>query len=129
MQSSKAKSIGYWVTTGIAVFVFGPGALPDVLQNPDAVAYIGHLGYPPYFVTLIGVWKMLGALALLVPGFPRLKEWAYAGLFFDLTGAAISHTVKGTGAIDVLLPIGVLGVLIASWALRPESRRLAGPLI
>ena len=129
MQSSKTKSIAYWITTGIVAFVVGPGALPDVLQTPEAVAYIGHLGYPPYFVTLIGVWKMLAALAILAPRFPRLKEWAYAGICFDLTGAAISHTVKGTGPIDILLPIAVLGVVIASWALRPESRKLTGPLI
>jgi uncharacterized membrane protein YphA (DoxX/SURF4 family) len=126
MQQSKLKSIGYWVTTGIIAFVFGPGAIPDVLQSPQAVEFIGHLGYPAYFVTLIGIWKMLGAVALLVPRFPRLKEWAYAGMFFDLTGASISHTVMSGGALNIVLPLVLAGVLVASWALRPESRKLHG---
>jgi uncharacterized membrane protein YphA (DoxX/SURF4 family) len=82
------------------------------------------LGYPLYFIMILGVWKVLGTIALLVPGFPRLKEWAYAGIFFNMTGAAISHAVSGSAAWHILYT-GFLAVLtLASWALRPQSRKL-----
>jgi uncharacterized membrane protein YphA (DoxX/SURF4 family) len=83
------------------------------------------LGYPPYFLVILGIWKLLGAVALLIPGFPRLKEWAYAGVLFDLTGAVAS--LFASGLIDVgtmAYPIVMTGVAVASWALRPASRRL-----
>ena len=127
MRASKIRSIGYWASTGVIAFVFGPGAIPDLIQSPGAVDFVGHLGYPPYFLSLIGVWKILGAVTLLVPKFPRLKEWAYAGIIFDLTGASISHAVKANGALNIVLPLVLACVAMASWALRPESRRL-GPL-
>jgi hypothetical protein len=75
-------------------------------------------------VLILGLWKVLGAVAVLVPGFPRLKEWAYAGFFFDLTGAAASRAFAGDGAADILAPLGFLALVAASWALRPASRRL-----
>ena len=87
----KRVNIFYWVITGLfAAFMF-MGAVQDAMNNPDAVKMISHdLGYPAYLVPFLGVAKILGCMAILVPGFPRLKEWAYAGLFFDLTGAAYS---------------------------------------
>jgi hypothetical protein len=78
-----------------------------------------------YFFAILGFWKALGAIAILVPHFPRLKEWAYAGIFFDLTGAAVScAAVGGYGAygFHVLSPLIIAGLCVASWALRPESR-------
>jgi hypothetical protein len=78
-----------------------------------------------YFFGILGVWKVLGAIAILVPRFPRLKEWAYAGIFFDLTGAAAScAAVHGYGAygFHVIAPLILTGFTVASWALRPESR-------
>jgi uncharacterized membrane protein YphA (DoxX/SURF4 family) len=86
---------------------------------------VPELGYPMYFFAIIGVWKVLGAIAILVPRFPRLKEWAYAGIFFDLTGAAIScAAVGGYGAygFHVIAPLLIAGLTVASWALRPPSR-------
>ncbi len=83
------------------------------------------LGYPLYFFHILGFWKVLGAIAILVPRFPRLKEWAYAGIFFDLTGAAASCVaVGGSGpyAFHVLAPLVLAALAIASWALRPASR-------
>jgi uncharacterized membrane protein YphA (DoxX/SURF4 family) len=83
------------------------------------------LGYPPYFLVILGIWKLLGAVALVIPRFPRLKEWAYAGVLFDLTGAVAS--LFASGLIDVgtmAYPIVMTGVAVASWALRPSSRRL-----
>ena len=78
------------------------------------------------FVTVLGVWKVLGAIAILVPRFPRFKEWAYAGIFFDLTGAAASWAaVGGYGdAFHVIAPLIITGFLVASWALRPRSRTI-----
>jgi hypothetical protein len=85
------------------------------------------LNYPTYFFAILGFWKVLGAIAILVPRFPRLKEWAYAGIFFDLTGAAAScAAVGGYGAygFHVIAPLIITGFLVASWALRPESRKI-----
>jgi hypothetical protein len=84
-----------------------------------------HLGYPDYFATVLGLWKVAGAVAILAPGLPLLKEWAYAGIVFDLTGAAASHAFSGDDAGKVITPIVLVGVAVASWLLRPESRRLA----
>jgi uncharacterized membrane protein YphA (DoxX/SURF4 family) len=98
----------------------------DVMGSPDVLAGMAHLGYPAYFATLLGIWKLLGVVAILAPGFPRVKEWAYAGIFFDLTGAAVSHAASGDGAANVLTPLVILAVVIASYMLRPDSRRLAG---
>lgn len=87
----KKTNIFYWVFTGLFAFLMAGSAIPDVLMQPEAVAGIhGGLGYPLYFIPFIGWAKLLGAVAILVPGFPRLKEWAYAGLVFDLAGAAYS---------------------------------------
>lgn len=84
-----------------------------------------HLGYPPYFAAMLGAWKLLGALAIAAPGFPRLKEWAYAGFAFDLIAAAASRAAVGDGAADIVAPLVFLALVVASWALRPASRRLA----
>ena len=86
-----------------------------------------RLGYPVYFVSILGFWKVLGFIAILVPRFPRLKEWAYAGIFFDLTGAAVSHVATGDYGIyafHVLATVFLAVLAIASWALRPEDRKL-----
>jgi len=85
---------------------------------------MSHLGYPVYFAALLGVWKILGGLAILAPRMPRLKEWAYAGMFFDLTGAAVSHGSVGDPPARILTPLAILVLVIASWALRPKSRVL-----
>jgi DoxX-like family len=93
--------------------------------NPHGVVPV--LGYPLYFFAILGFWKLLGAIAILVPRFPRLKEWAYAGIFFDLTGAAAScAAVGGYGvyAFHVLAPLFLACLTMASWALRPQSRVL-----
>ena len=83
-----------------------------------------HLGYPVYFITILGFWKVLGAIALLAPRFPRLKEWAYAGIFFEMTGAAASHAVRGDAAWHVVVTLGFAVLAVVSWALRPPSRTL-----
>jgi hypothetical protein len=86
---------------------------------------MAHLGYPAYFATILGIWKLLGAIVVLVPGFGRVKEWAYAGMVFDLTGASASHAISGDPAGNVLTPLVILAIVVASYLLRPESRKFA----
>ena len=82
------------------------------------------LGYPLHFIVLLGIWKVLGALTLLAPGLRLVKEWAYAGIFIDLSGAMVAAAANGASAFHVIAPLVLIGFLAASWALRPESRRL-----
>jgi hypothetical protein len=122
----KTKSIAYWTTTILVAAPIGSGGVAQMAQfhaNPHGVVPI--LGYPMYFFAILGFWKALGAIAILMPRFPRLKEWAYAGIFFDLTGAAAScAAVGGYGAygFHVIAPLSIAGFMVASWALRPDSR-------
>jgi uncharacterized membrane protein YphA (DoxX/SURF4 family) len=118
------RKIGYWVTTVSVAILVGSGGIMQLLRMPDAVAGITRLGYPVYFVVLLGIWKTLGAAAILAPRLPRLKEWAYAGIFFDLTGAAISHAASGSSAGNIIGPVVFALLALTSWALRPESRTL-----
>lgn len=116
------RTIGYWASTGLlslAMLGSAAGYLTGAMNEA-----MGALGYPMYFVTLLGVWKGLGAIALLAPGLARLKEWAYAGFFFTFTGAAISHAAVGDGAGEIVAPLVMLAMLGASWALRPSDRVL-----
>ena len=120
----KTKLIAYWVATAIIAFVMLSGGVADLLHQKDTVEGMLHLGYPLYFVRILGFWKVLGGVAILVPGFPRVKEWAYAGAFFDFTGAVASHIATGDDLRHILVPALFAIVAIASWALRPPSRRL-----
>ena len=119
-----AKTIGYWATTAFLVFNILSGGLAELAQRSDNVDGMRLLGYPIYFMLILGVWKVLGSIALLVPRFPRLKEWAYAGIIFNMTGAAISHAVSGDAAWHVVYTSFVAVLAIVSWALRPQSRTL-----
>ena len=91
----KTKVIGYWVTTAILVFVMFSGAVGELTHNWGTLETVTILGYPLYLLTIVAVWKVAGSIALLVPGFPRLKEWASAGIFFNMTGAVVSHAAVG----------------------------------
>jgi uncharacterized membrane protein YphA (DoxX/SURF4 family) len=123
--TSRRNVIVYWVTTALVVFELTMGGAWDVLRVPQVRGLIERLGYPPYFLVILGTWKLLGAAALVIPRFPRLKEWAYAGVFFDLTGAVVSLFASGLINVGAMAyPILMIGVAVASWALRPPSRRL-----
>ena len=123
--SSRRRSIAYWVATALVVFELAWGGMWDILRVAQVRNLIEQLGYPHYFLVILGVWKLLGAVALAIPRFPRLKEWAYAGVLFDLTGAVASLSASGLISVGTLAyPIIMIGVAIASWALRPPSRRL-----
>lgn len=120
----KTKMTAYWVTTAIVALVLMSGGIAQLLRRPENVEGMTHLGYPLYLSTVLGVWKVLGAIALLSPRFPRIKEWAYAGAFFDLTGAAVSHAFCGDAVGHVIGPVIFAALALASWALRPPSRTL-----
>ncbi len=120
----KIKVIGYWVTTIVLAFAMLSGGAAELMRLPQNVEGLVRLGYPVYFITIIGFWKVLGGIALLVPRFPRLKEWAYAGIFFNMTGAAVSNMASGTAAWHVVVDLIFVALTIASWALRPPSRTL-----
>ncbi len=120
----KAKAVAYWVTTVLLALLIGSGGIMQALKAHDALAGITRLGYPEYFVVLLGMWKVLGAITIAVPRFPRLKEWAYAGIVFDLTGASVSHAANGSPIGNVIAPLLFTAMAVASWSLRPPSRRL-----
>ncbi len=129
-MSARTKSIAYWTTTILVAFFIGGGGVAQLARVKGTVdGFVHILHYPAYFVTILGVWKVLGAVAILVPRFPRLKEWAYAGIFFDLTGAAASNaSVGGYGAygFHIIAPLAIAGLMVVSWALRPQSRVFGG---
>jgi uncharacterized membrane protein YphA (DoxX/SURF4 family) len=127
--------ISYWTATtlialetlvgGFAVLTHGRTVL---VSGPLVTDVLAGLGYPAYVLSIIGIWKILGAIALVVPGFLRLKEWAYAGIVFELSGAVASLAACGRSA-DLIVPLFLLGLAFASWALRPPNRTLGKPLI
>jgi len=120
----KLKLIAYWITTALAALPFLAGGIMDLSGSAEVTAGMAALGYPAYFATILGAWKVLSVPALLLPGLPRVKEWAYAGMFFDLTGAAFSHAAVSDPAAKVITPLVIAALLIASWWLRPASRVL-----
>ena len=120
------RTIAYSLFTVLITFELAAGALWDLLQIEYVRVVLTHLGYPLYLLIILGVWRGPGAVALLAPRFPRLKEWAYAGAFFDYTGAAASHLLKGDRVGLWMPPLAFATFTLLSWALRPASRRLTG---
>ena len=108
---AKKTNIIYWIFTALFLIFMGLGAIPDLLSMPEAIAVFKHLGYPAYLSPFIGAAKLLGVVAILIPGFPRIKEWAYAGFAFDLTGALFSGIAIGETLQS--LPILIGYVLLA----------------
>jgi uncharacterized membrane protein YphA (DoxX/SURF4 family) len=117
--TTRTKKISYWATTGLSALALAGIGVADLLRAPPMLAGLAHLGYPAYFATILGAWKLAGVVAILAPGFPRLKEWAYAGFFFTLSGAAMSHAASGDPLGNILFPVVLLGIVATSWALRP----------
>ena len=134
MNKERIKIIAYWVTTILGPASFVIGGFLHLTHAEQPMSMLSHLGYPQYFVNIIGFWKLAGAIAIVIPGFPRLKEWAYAGFFFLLTSAATSHVFKGdpffasgsvSSSAQISSPLIFLVLVIASWALRPKNRKLS----
>jgi len=120
---SKAKTVAYWVTTGLVVFCMTGGIL-ELASASTTVDGITQLGYPAYIIPALGLGKVLAMLTLLWPGLPRLKEWAYAGIFFNMLGALVSHVAHEDAAWTIVVSVSIAALTLASWALRPQSRRL-----
>lgn len=125
-RAVRTKLVAYWIATGLLTAELVVGGICDILRIPYVRDVVTHLGYPTYFLVLLGIWKLPGAAALLVPRSPLLKEWAYAGVFFVYSGAIASHLTTGKD-LNALGSLFVLLVLtVASWALRPATRRVSG---
>ncbi|WP_246197629.1 DoxX family protein [Chitinophaga agrisoli] len=122
--SAKVNKIIYWISTLWLALGMVSTAIVQLLKHENEVAYITRLGYPIYILTLIGVWKLLGTVAVLTPKFQLLKEWAYAGFFFAMSGAIISHLASGDPVKEIFPPLLLLVLTVASWYFRPADRRL-----
>lgn len=118
------KHPAYWISTGFLCLVFAVGGTANLLRAEMQKEIIATLGYPEYLMTLLGVAKILAVIAILVPGYGRLKEWAYAGLCFDMIGAAVSHLFVGDPLSTVVPPVVLLGIGAVSYLKRPPSRRI-----
>jgi hypothetical protein len=118
--TTTSKKVLYWLTTVSAAFALAAIGAADLAGVPAVADGLRHLGYPAYVASMLGVWKLLGVAAILTPSLSRLKEWAYAGFFFVLTGAATSHAVSGDPIGKILVPLVVLVLIMASYALRPS---------
>lgn len=121
---TKRNKIIYWVSTlWLALGMLSTGIV-QVIRMEEEVTMMNHLGYPVYFLTILGIWKVLGVIAVLVPKFPLVKEWTYAGFFFAMSGAVFSHIASGDGAADFFGPILLLVLTSLSWYFRPADRKV-----
>ena len=124
MENKKSKNIAYWAVTGFLSFgmlLGGSGQLYRASFNVDGIV---HLGFPIYLLTIIGLWKILAVVAILIPKYLLLKEWAYSGLFFLLSGGVVSHFASGDGILEALPVFMFMCLTVISWFLRPANRRL-----
>jgi len=129
---TKRNKIIYWVATiwlSLGMVATGLVQVLKVRQDgqlsPPGVYGIEHLGFPVYFLTVLGVWKILGVVAVLVPRLALVKEWAYAGFFFLMTGAVFAHVAVGDPVKELWPSVLLIGLLVVSWVYRPAGRRLA----
>jgi uncharacterized membrane protein len=121
----KGKLIIYWVATTLLAIGMLQSGIFAVLRNDQWVKIITDLGYPVYFLTILGIWKILGVIAILIPKFKLLKEWAYAGFFFAMTGALVSHLAIGDYAVKSILGPSFQALFtVLSWYYRPANRKI-----
>ena len=124
---SKKNKIIYWVATiwlALGMVATGAGQLFKIKNGQGGADMIAHLGYPVYLLTLLGIWKILGVIAILIPKFPLLKEWAYAGFFFIMTGAMFSHIATGDSVTEIWPSLLLLILTVVSWYFRPANRKI-----
>ena len=123
-MTSKWRHLAYWASTILAAGLFAVPGGALLARLPHFVHDMAHLGYPHYILSRMGLWKILGSVVILAPRLPRLKEWAYAGMIFDATGAAASRAALGDGIFAVALPLFISCVVLTSWSFRPPDRAL-----
>ena len=124
---NKRNKIIYWSATLFLSLGMLAGGVQQMLQIGGYNEIVTQLGYPLYFLSILGSWKILGVIAILVPKRPLLKEWAYAGFFFAMSGAAISHIVVEQSISETLPSAILLIVTVLSWYFRPEDRKIISP--
>jgi hypothetical protein len=121
------RMVAYWTVTIILAFSIALSGIGQLMRYGGNVDLVTDIGFPLYVTNILGGWKLLGVIAIVMPGFLRLKEWAYSGIFFLMTGAALSHAFAndyGDYGFHIILPLFYAALGIASWALRPKSRKL-----
>jgi uncharacterized membrane protein len=120
----KRNNIIYWTATALLSFGMLGSGISQLLHLQDMNEIITHIGFPLYFMYIIGVWKILGVIAILIPNFKLLKEWAYAGFFFLMTGAFFSHLFMGDRGNAIMGPLFQTIFIVVSWYFRPDNRKL-----
>jgi hypothetical protein len=121
----RTRTLTYWIFMVLLVFELVAGSVWNLSQIEWVHVQLNHLRYPLYFAYILGVWQIGGAAVIIAPGFPRVKEWAYAGAFFEFSGAVASHLLAGDGVEVWRVPLVYSAIVIVSWALRPADRRLS----
>ena len=119
---NKINKIIYWIATAWLSLGMISTGIVQIIHQEEEVQKMTAMGYPMYILTIIGTWKILGAVAILIPNYPLLKEWAYAGMLFDLSGAAFSRMSIGDPAQMIIIPLLIMGLVVISWISRPESK-------
>lgn len=126
---SKRNKVIYWIATGwLALGMLSTG-LVQLLQQKEQVDLMSTLGYPVYFLTILAIWKLLGVIAVLSPRRPLLKEWAYAGFFFAMSGAVFSHIASGSPTKDFFGPLLLIVLTVTSWYFRPADKKISSSSI
>lgn len=121
---TKSKKIIYWISTLWLALGMLSTAVVQLFKLQAEVDFITRLGYPSYFLTILAIWKILGVLAVLAPKFPLVKEWAYAGFFFAMSGAALSHIAARDSVNEIFPSLLLLVLTVVSWYFRPANRKI-----
>jgi len=125
----KNDKIIYWTSTILLSASMFFGGMAQLFRMDENVEGILHVGYPLYFMSLLGIWKILGVIVILLPKLPLIKEWAYAGFFFAMTGAVISHIAVGDHFSQFIAPIFFILLILTSWYFRPTNKKLLTKII
>ncbi len=121
----KRNKVIYWIATlWLSLGMVSTGIVQLLRMEEEVTLLVQSLGYPMYFLIMLGIWKIVGVIAILMPKFPLIKEWAYAGFFFSMSGAIISHIASGSPMSDVYPPVLLLVLTIVSWYFRPANRKI-----
>jgi uncharacterized membrane protein len=124
MTTTKRNKIIYWIATiWLALGMVSTGLVQLLRVKEEVEVVTNKLGYPVYFLTILGIWKILGTVAVLIPKFAVVKEWAYAGFFFAMTGAIFSHVAMGSSFGEIAPPLLLLALTVLSWYFRPADRK------